>query len=229
MTGTATQPRFAFLSRLSEAERETLSSLGTRRSYPRGAAIFHERQEADSVLLVLDGHVKVTRATSSGKEALLAFRGPGELVGELAAIDGQTRSATAVAVDDVSALVVPASGFVAFLRAHPGPTFALLETMSARLREGGLRLLELSAYDTTGRLAARLLELAELHGEACEDGVRITLPITQDELASSVGASREATAKALHNLRGLGWLKTARREITVLDLEALRRRAAIAA
>ena len=227
--GTTAKPAATFFAGLSEPERQALFALGIRRRYPRGTSIFHERQEADSVVLILAGYLKVTRATSAGREALLAFRGPGELVGELGAIDRKARSANAVAVEDVDALVVPASQFMRFLHEDARRTSLLLESLSARLRECASRLLELSAYDTTGRLAARLLELAELHGEPGGGGIRITLPITQEELAASVGASREATTKALHNLRELGWLKTARREITVLDLEALGRRAALAA
>lgn len=227
--GATTRQATAFFARLSEPEQRALQGLGTQRSYPRGTSVFHERQEADSVIVVLEGHVKVSRATASGREALLAFRGPGELLGELAAIDGKARSASAIAVEDAAVLVVPASQFIGFLHENPRVTFLLLETLSARLREGVSRLLELSAYDTTGRLAARLLELAEAHGEPSAAGIRITLPITQEELAASVGASREATTKALHSLRELGWVKTARREITVLDLDALGRRAALAA
>lgn len=226
-TTITSEPTSEFLAALTREERDTLTALGVRRSYPRGSAVFHERQEADSVLIVLEGHVKVSRSSPMGKEAVIAFRGPGQLLGEMAAIDGRVRSATAVAIEDLSALVFPASHFLGFLHDHSHATFVLLQALSARVRDDVARLLELSAYDTLGRLSMRLLELADLHGEPCSDGVRISLPITQEELAGWIGASREATIKALHTLRKLGWLRTGRREITVLDLDALRRRAAL--
>jgi CRP/FNR family cyclic AMP-dependent transcriptional regulator len=84
---------------------------------------------------------------------------------------------------------------------------------------------EFGTSDTIGRVAARLVELAERYGRPSEHGVRIDLPITQEELASWVGSSREGVNKALHTLRGLHWVETERRSITVLDVEALRRRA----
>jgi CRP/FNR family transcriptional regulator, cyclic AMP receptor protein len=216
-----------FLESLQGPDRDALTALGTRRAYRRGTAAFHERQEADAVLLVLAGHLKVTLTSPEGKEAVIAFRGPGELVGELAALDGGSRSATAVALEDSEALVIPASAFRDFLRAHPDAAMALLRTLSDRLREGAGRLLELSAYDTLGRLSARLVELAEGHGEQTGDGIRIRLPLTQEELAGSIGASREAATKALQSLRELGWVRTGRREIEILDLSALRGRAAL--
>ena len=216
-----------FMGSLDAAEQAELAKLGTRRRYPRGAAVFHERQEADSVVLVERGHVKVLVTSPEGREALLAFRGPGQLVGELAAIDGRSRSASAVAIEEAEVLVIPASAFRAFIRARPAASAALIETLADRVRESGARLLELSAYDTLGRLAARLCELAEEHGVETPAGVRIGLPLTQEELAASVGASRESAAKALQALRELGWVRTARREIEVLDVDALRSRAAL--
>jgi CRP-like cAMP-binding protein len=94
-----------------------------------------------------------------------------------------------------------------------------------RLREADRKRAEFGASDTIGRVAARLVELAADYGqEQPGGGVRIDLPITQEELASWVGASREGTNKALHTLRGLGWVETERRAITVTNLDALRER-----
>jgi CRP-like cAMP-binding protein len=95
----------------------------------------------------------------------------------------------------------------------------------SRLREADRKRVEFGASDTIGRVAARLVELAQRYGRPAERGVRIDLPITQEELASWVGSSREGVNKALHTLKGLRWVETERRSITVLDLEALRRRA----
>jgi CRP/FNR family transcriptional regulator, cyclic AMP receptor protein len=124
----------------------------------------------------------------------------------------------------VEALVVEARAFRAFLQERPRLALLLLELLSRRLRDADRKRVEFAAHDAVGRVAARLVELARDHGQAGDGGVEITLPLSQDELAGWTGSSREAVAKALHTLRSLGWVRTGRRRITVLDLDALRRR-----
>src|SRR5947207_2933827 len=108
-----------FLPALSPEERDALRAPGMVRSFPRGAALFHERQTADRVLVLLEGCVKLSCLSDSGKEVVLAIRGPGDLLGELSAIDGEPRSATASALEPVQALSLAASDFQRFLEAHP--------------------------------------------------------------------------------------------------------------
>jgi CRP/FNR family cyclic AMP-dependent transcriptional regulator len=101
----------------------------------------------------------------------------------------------------------------------------LLRIVTGRLRDADRKRLEFGAYDTLNRVARRLVELVDRFGEPTESGIKIALPFTQDELASWVGASREAVAKALRTLRACGYLRTQRRTYTVVDIEGLRRRA----
>jgi CRP-like cAMP-binding protein len=213
-----------FLAALDEPERSDLLGRGGRRRYRRGATVFHEGGGSDEIVVVLSGRVKVSTVTADGKEVVLAFRGPGDLLGELSAIDGDPRSATVAALEPVEAAVVTATDFRAFLSAHPRVAILLLEMLARRLRDADRKRVEFGAHDTLGRVAARLVELAERYGEPVTDGVRITLPLSQEELAGWTGSSREAVGKALHALRGLGWVRTERRRITVLEMEPLRRR-----
>jgi CRP/FNR family cyclic AMP-dependent transcriptional regulator len=213
-----------FLAVLDEPERADLLERGRRRRYRRGAVVFHEGGGSDEIVVVLSGRVKVSTVTADGKEVVLAFRGPGDLLGELSAIDGEARSATVGALEPVEAAVVAAREFRGFLSAHPRVAILLLEMLARRLRDADRKRVEFGAHDTLGRVAARLVELAERYGEAVRDGVRITLPLSQEELAGWTGSSREAVGKALHTLRGLGWVRTERRRITVLEMEPLRRR-----
>ena len=172
-------------------------------------------------MLLVRGRVKVASVSEDGREAVLAFRGPGEVLGELSAIDGQPRSAGVLAVDPVEAIVIPAADFRAFLERSPKATLWILSRVVGRLREADRKRAEFGASDTIGRVAARLVELAADYGrEQPDGGVRIDLPITQEELASWVGSSREGVNKALHTLRGLGWVATERRAITVIDMDA---------
>jgi CRP-like cAMP-binding protein len=101
----------------------------------------------------------------------------------------------------------------------------VLTLLSHRFRDADRKRIEFGASDATARVAARIAELAESHGERSDRGLEIMLPLSQAELAGLSGCSREAAAKALRTFRDLGWVETHRRHITVLDLDPLRRRA----
>lgn len=214
-----------FWASLTPEEAERLRSRGVLRRWPRGAALFRESERFDQVVVLLSGRVKVSCLTVGGGEVLLAVRGPGALLGELSAIDREPCSATVRALEPVTALVVPAAAFEGYLQAEGRVALLLMRTLVARLRDADLKRIEFGAHDTTGRVAARLVELAERFGRAEGDGVRITLALTQDELAGWIGASREAVSKALRVLRDNGLVTTSRLRVVVHDLEALRDRA----
>lgn len=105
----------SFLAALSPEEAEAIRAHGVVRTYERGTALFHERQTSDRVHVVLSGRVKLSSVSEDGKESVLAIRGPGDLLGELSAIDDEPRSASATALEPVEALVVPAGDFRSFL------------------------------------------------------------------------------------------------------------------
>jgi CRP-like cAMP-binding protein len=127
------------------------------------------------------------------------------------------------AIEQVEALLVSARDFRRLL---DRPEFAveLLRRMGQRFRDADRKRVEFGASDTVGRVAARLVELAERYGEPEGRSLAIALPLNQEELAGWAAASRAAMANALQTLRELGWIETGRRRIRVLDLEALRRR-----
>ena len=211
-----------FLSELEPDEREDLERLGSIRRYRRGDVLFHQGDDAGVVVVLMSGHVKAAMV-SDGREVILAFPGPGELLGELSAVDGEPRSGTVRAVDEVEALVIPGSAFRAFLEHRPRAALVLLRMVTGRLREADRQRVDYAINDVVVRVAGRLVELCDRYG--AEDGAAIDvgLAITQDEIAAWAGASREAVAKAMSLLRTLGWIQTERRRILVLDLPALRR------
>ena len=176
-----------------------------------------------TVLIVRAGQAKVSVLGRDGREAILGFRGPGELLGELSSVDGQTRSATATALEPMTALGVPGDAFRHLLDHRPALARTLLAVLAARLREADRQRLEFATYDVPGRLARRLVELAERFGTPSARGIEIALPLSQGELASWTACSREGVTKALATLRHLGWIDSERRHVVVLDLEALRR------
>jgi len=214
-----------FLEQLTAEEREQFFARGTRRRYPSGAMLFHEGERSDHVMAVLSGRVKISYFTPDGKEVVLAVRGAGDLLGELSAIDGETRSASATALDPVDAVVVRADQFNEFLASSPRTAMFMLRTVSRKLRDADRKRIEFAAQDSIGRVARRLVELADQYGEPCDEGIAIGLPLSQQELAGWTGSSREAVSKALQTLRARGWIETGRRQIVVRDLAALEQRA----
>jgi CRP/FNR family transcriptional regulator, cyclic AMP receptor protein len=214
-----------FVTEISTRVMNELRSRGRIRSYSRGSVLFHEAQASDHIAIMLSGAVKVTVCDDHGRQSLLAIRGPGELIGELGAMDGRPRSGTVTALGPVEALVVPASVFRTIMAAEPSAKAVLMDIISSRLRDSDQKRAEFGTRDAGARVAARLVELADRFGERDEGSVRVNLPITQDEIAHWTGCSREAVAKALQAMRELRWLETARRSILILAEAALRDRA----
>ncbi|MEQ4722356.1 Crp/Fnr family transcriptional regulator [Nonomuraea sp. B19D2] len=212
-----------FLSMLTDEEVAALRAAGRLRRWDRGATVINESDTSDWVLVLLEGRVKCSSHTSAGTEVVLAVRGPGALLGEMSAIDGSPRSATVTALEPISGIVV--RDFSSFLESHGRIAVLLMQLVTAKLRDADRKRIEYGAFDTTGRVATRLLELAERYGQQTNSGVRVALPLSQDELAGWTGASREAVSKALRTLRDRGLIETGRRRVVIHDLDGLRRRA----
>jgi CRP-like cAMP-binding protein len=204
-----------FLDAIGERAAAALELDQVTRRWPAGSVLFHEGDRADRVFVLRKGRVKVVATEANGTETVLAVRTAGDLVGELAAIDGRPRSATAIALGDVACAVVGAERFRVVLHDEPEAAMALLKLLAERLREAEGRRAEHGAIDAPQRLARRLLELAG-DGAAVEG-------LNQDDLAALIGASRESVAKALQSLRSEGLVRTRRRAIDILDRDALRR------
>jgi CRP-like cAMP-binding protein len=197
---------------------------GRRVRFRRGQALFTEGDLADRVFVIERGWVTITSIAPGGREILLGLRGPGDVIGDLSALDGAPRSATALAAGDVEATVAPGSALTRAL-SDAATAMELLRVLASRLRDADRKRLEFAALDTLGRVAWRLQELAERFGEPTTDGIEVELPLSQEQLASWCGASREATVKALAALRTLGCISTGRRTVVIRDQEALRRHA----
>lgn len=216
-----------FWALLTQQEREEFKGRSRPRRWRRGEVLFPEGGESEWVAVVQTGRVKASSHTATGSEVVLAVRGPGALLGEFSAIDKGPRSATLQALEPVTALVMTTPDFEAYLSSHGRIAYLLMRMLSQKLRDADRKRIEFGAQDTTGRVAARLVELAERFGSPGAPGeIRIELRLSQDELAGWVGSSREAVSKALGVLRSSGWIRTSRLSVVVLNLAALRDRAA---
>jgi CRP/FNR family cyclic AMP-dependent transcriptional regulator len=184
-----------------------------------------EHEATERMMILLSGRVKVCRTSEDGHDLMLSIRDPGDVLGELGAIDDEPHIATVTALEPVTALVASTRAFRSHLESTPRVAVALLEVIVRRFRETTIKRSQSAESDTMGRVAARILELSDRYGTPTDDGTEIEMPISQEELAQWTGASRAGVAHALHAMRELGWLTTHRRQIAVTDLESLRRRA----
>ena len=211
-----------FLGLLGGEDRAELERIGHRRQADRPDVLLARGDAADRVLVLESGRVKVTVPTAGRQRHRADVHGPGALLGEQALVDAMPRSANVVAVEPVELLVIPASAFRTYLHQRPaGGAGDARDVERPGCAPPTRRLTEFAAADALGRVCARLVELCDVHGEPGDDGgVRITLPITQEDLAGWTGASLESTAKALRSLRSLGWITTGRKAIEVHDLAA---------
>jgi CRP-like cAMP-binding protein len=217
-------PSTSFLGGLAAGERQALEAISSSRQWPSGAIVIHEGDGPGAVLFILDGMVKVVKTATTGQEILIELRRGGDVVGELAALDGDRRAASVVTVTPVSALATTVDRFNHLLRTEAAITHRLLVTIVSRLRTASQRQLEMGTVDVVGRVSRRLLELA-LAVNPGAMGRTMVRGVSQQDLAAWAGVSRDGVVRALHELRDDGVVLTGRERIEVLDLHALSRRA----
>jgi len=215
----------SFVDRLSDRAHADLVERGRRRHYEAGDVIFRAEDDGSQVMLLQRGLAKVSVAAPSGREVILEILDAGCVLGELSAVDGGLRSATVTALTPVDVLAVSQGEFLDFLREHGDAATALLQLVVAKLRGAVRRQLEFGTADALGRLCRALVELADRYGQDTSDGRRFEMPMTQQDLASYAGLSREAVVKGLSSLRSLGWIDTHGRMVDLRDLPAISARA----
>jgi CRP/FNR family transcriptional regulator, cyclic AMP receptor protein len=182
------------------------------------------RAEDDLVAIIARGAAKAHALTPDGDQVIVAMLGPGESWGYGVALGYHLGGTDLTAVEPVDALLLPGSELRALLVSRPAVATACLRAVGRQLAGAQAELLRFAGTSTADRVTHRILELATRWGREEGERVTITLPLTQDELASWASASRESTAKVLHRLRNAGVIATGRRTMAVLDMDDLRRR-----
>jgi CRP-like cAMP-binding protein len=189
--------------------------------YPAGRLIFARGSPGRSMMAVLGGSVRISTTSPSGREAVLAILNAGEIFGELALLDGGERTADAVALNDCDLLVIDQRDFIPFLESRADLCIGLLKLLSQRLRRTD-ELVEVALFERLeSRLAKALVELATGGGAASAAGPPFVLRVSQQEMGSIVGASRENVNKQLRAWQRAGLLELGKRRIVIRDLEAL--------
>lgn len=228
----ATDPAVSILrtcnlfSRLPFDTLEALASRAQERRYSPGDQIVGQGEAASGLFVIGSGRVRVFRHSADGQQATLEILGPGESLGEMALLDGGTRSASVVAMDSVTCVYVSRSDFVTTMERSPAAMWALVRLLCHRLRRADECVSTFVFNDLYGRVAAKLLELARSQGVRTEVGIEIDMKLTQRELASLVGATRESVNKIMAFYRQSGQVTVRGQRIAILAPEALARRSA---
>ena len=215
-----------FLELLAQHDRDELLALGGKRRFPSGTRLMHQGEPGDRVMVLLEGHVKASYVDHDGREIVLSFRGPGDVLGELSFNHRESRSSSVTAVDPVVVYALAASDFRAYLLRRPTAALTVIDVLTNRFRDANLKRIQFAALDTLGRVATRLVELAERYGDRTDAGVEIRLAITRADLGGWTASSRAGVTAALQTMRKLGWIRTDGRRIVVVDLDALAQRSA---
>lgn len=209
-------------SRLSEDVLASIARGLRSRRFRRGEVLFHQGDPGDALFVVLSGAIKIVLPSEEGDEAILTTVHPGDFLGELALIDGADRSATAVALEPTETLMLSRERFRELIEEEPELRDALLAALAAELRRLTAHVGDLHFLDLTGRLAAQLVRLARLQGRRQPDGtIRLDGPITQGDLASMVGSTRQSVNKLLGAFVDDGLVRQERESIIILDLDGL--------
>lgn len=216
-------PATGILGSIDQPVRDRLLTLGALTHYESDRVVIREGDQSTFVLIMLDGVVKATGRAQDARDALLAIRVGGDLVGELGVMDGRPRSATITTCGPVIARLVTRDEFLACVRDDAPVSAAVNRSIIGKLRSANTRRIDFAGSDAGTRVARVLYDIAVNYGTRDADGVvTVGWPLTQPELATLVGAAEPTVHKALRDLRVSGAVSTGYRRFRVDDLERLR-------
>ena len=197
--------------------------LAVSKRYADGELLFSKGDEADGLLAVASGQVRISVLSAAGKEILLNLLGPGEIFGEIALLDGRPRTASAVAKGPLNVILLRRRDFLPLLDQSPALSRHIVALLCERLRWTSALIEDAAFLDLEGRLAKRLLLMADDHGKAVPTGVRIDLRLSQQDLGQMVDASREKVNRRLQVLRQRGAIAIDDGYVVITDRPVLER------
>jgi len=208
--------RVSIFAHLGAAELTGLERLVEQREVPADGLVVGEDEPGDALYVVARGRVKVVLYGESGREIILrVFRRPGDFFGEMSLLDGEPRSASVIAIEPSTLLVLSREAFGEHLRRSSGTALAVMAELSRRLREADGVIGNLALLDVYGRLARKLRQLAKSDGEESAEGVVVRDMPTQQELAGLIGTSRETVSRAFAELARRGLVRLAGRRLVM--------------
>jgi len=190
----------------------------------KGDVLFRNGEEGHSLYMIIAGKIKIVRQSRDGDEMILAVLSAGDFCGEMALLDGLSRSADAVALDETHLYGLNRKDFLAYVMNNETAVKAILSALSKRLRKADDFLEDVFFLNVAARLAKKLVELAMSNGFREGENGAIKLSVTQKDLAGMIGATRESVNKELRTLREKNLVSLSGRAILIHDLEGLRQR-----
>ncbi len=191
------------------------------RTFPRSSPVYLPADEANGVLLLASGRVKICSVSAEGKQAILAFIEPGELFGELALFDASEREEYAEAVEASTVVLIPAVEVQRLMEAYSHVSMGITKLVGLRRKRIERRLKYLLFRSNRERLVHLLLELAEQYGNRTAAGVQLSIKLSHQDLANIIGSTRETTTTLLGELQLEGYLKLGRRQLTITNIDRL--------
>ncbi len=209
--------------RLGPEQIARLEPLCRSRTFRRGEPVYLPSDAAEAAMVLAEGRVKIGSLTSDGKQTILAFIEPGELFGELEALDGGAREEFAEAAEKSTVVLLPAEALRSLVEQDPSLAMGVTKLIGVRRRRIERRLKSLLFRSNRQRLVSLLTELAEQYGQPSTDppGVRLGIKLSHQDMASVIGSTRETVTVVLGELQAEGLLTVGRRKIVLTDLDAL--------
>lgn len=199
---------------LSDDELGELANLATEHNIMPNEFLFWEGDSADWFYVITEGKVKALKHSSSGKEFIIAFFGPGEMIGEVAVFENKPYPASAQAITDTKVLAIKRKDFLSFLANRPQVALRIINVLGERLRDAQNRLRDFAGERVEQRLASILIMLSVKLGT--------TLPFTRQEIADMAGTTTETAIRVMSQLKDRGIIRSTRGKITILDERKLR-------
>lgn len=207
---------------LNEETINKIASVGYSKKYAKDEIIFREDDPGSAMFVILTGKVKVVRTSNDGREVILTILSQYDFFGEMALLDGLSRSASVIAQEDAELFIIQREDFLSMLKVHPEISINLLQELTQRLRAADHKIKSLSLKDAEGKVATVLLQLAEEIGKIKHGVVEIEkLPLQQD-LANMAGTSRETISRTLHSFAKKGFIELDNNKLRILNFEKFR-------
>ena len=206
---------------LPEEDKKELREMSHMTSYRKHDSICFPGQPADTVYFLKQGRVKIARVNENGQEATICLLEPGEIFGEVEAMDGTPRETLVQALEPVVVCEITRENFLRFLERCPVVGINILKKIGGRLRDIESKFGDLVFHSAPARLAKLLLQLGESMGDRDQDRIRLNVRLTHQNLANLIGTSRETVSALLSQFQRQGLLIQDRRQICLLDTNAL--------
>lgn len=209
-------------SELKEDELNSLTKVSVRQTFKKDNMVLIEEEIGSTMFIILKGRVKISRISDEGREVILSILVDGDFFGEMAILDGQTRSANAITLEDTEMLIIRRENFLQMLHDYPQIAINLLKELAHRLRRSDSQIKSLSLQNALGRVASTLLRIADDSGIIKKGIVEIPHLPPQQDLANMAGTSRETISRVIKTLGQLGYVKKEGSKLLILDYDRFR-------